>query len=118
MCRQADGSSDAGLRPEEGTSAPMPTTRYGLFLGTKHTAEAPVEAEGDAAHAVARRSDGESRALSPHVAPALPIVVRAAFARTPDRVGRRMRTRLTLTSSEGEVQGNPRNRVLGMGVVH
>jgi hypothetical protein len=41
-----------------------------------------------------------------------------AFARTPERVGRRMRTRLTLTSSVDEVRANPRGRVLGMGVVH
>jgi hypothetical protein len=44
--------------------------------------------------------------------------VRPMFARTPEQVGRRVRTRLTLTSPEQEVAAHPRGRVLGMGVVH
>jgi hypothetical protein len=42
----------------------------------------------------------------------------ALFAGSAQQVGRRMRGRLTLTSSENEVRGHPRRRVLGMGVVH
>jgi hypothetical protein len=87
-------------------------------LETKHTSEAPVEAEPHVAYAVAATDNGRSHAVSPHVAPVFPIAAHVAFARTPERVGRRMRTRLTLTSSEAEVQANPRYRVLGMGVVH
>jgi hypothetical protein len=87
-------------------------------LATKHTAEAPVEAAPEVAHAVAAGGDGGAHAVSPHVAPASSVAAHVAFARTPERVGRRMRTRLTLTSSKAEVQAHPRHRVLGMGVVH
>ena len=49
----------------------------------------------------------------------LPIAAHAAAVlRSPARIGRAMRTRLTLTSSESEVRANPRHRLLGMGVVH
>ena len=85
-------------------------------LATKHTAEVPEEAEPKVSHAP--RADGGSHAVSTHVAPVSPIASHVAFARTPERAARRMRTRLTLTSSKDEVQANPRHRVLGMGVVH
>ena len=86
-------------------------------VATKHTAEAPVEAEPEAAFAAAA-CDGGLHTVSPHVAPVSPVATHVAFARTPERVGRRMRSRLTLTSSKDEVKANPRHRVLGMGVVH
>jgi hypothetical protein len=50
--------------------------------------------------------------------PGVPATPHIAFARTPAHVGRRTRTRLTLTSPVAEVQAHPRRRVLGMGVVH
>ena len=87
-------------------------------LVTKHTAEAPVEAEPEAAFAAAAGGDGGSHSVSPHVAPVSPVASHADFARTPERVGRTMRSRLTLTSSKADVQSSPRRRVLGMGVVH
>jgi hypothetical protein len=87
-------------------------------LATKHTAETPVEAEPEAAFAAAAGGDGGSHAISPHAAPVSPLASHVAFARTPERVGRSMRSRLTLTSSKADVQASPRHRVLGMGVVH
>jgi hypothetical protein len=50
--------------------------------------------------------------------PPAPQPAHTLLAVSPQHVGRRMLGRLTLTSSEPEVRGHPRGRVLGMGVVH
>jgi hypothetical protein len=50
--------------------------------------------------------------------PPAPHQAQAVFARSTSQVGPHIRGRLTLTSSEPEVRGHPRGRVLGMGVVH
>jgi hypothetical protein len=50
--------------------------------------------------------------------PPQPAQPRAMFARTPDSLGRRTVSRLTLTTSPWQVAAHPRRRVLGMGVVH
>ena len=50
--------------------------------------------------------------------PPAPPQAHAALAVSPRQVGRSMRGRLTLTSSDTEVRGHPRGHVLGMGVVH
>ena len=84
-------------------------------LATKHTVEEPEEAVANVALAGA---DGRTEVVPAHGGPVRSITSQGALTSTPEHVGRRLRGRLTLTSSKDEVQANPRHRVLGMGVVH